>query len=204
MAKKHLRTIYCDVDDIVLLSSEAFIAIANNKFSITPPKTFADLKDWGYRSIYKGMTTELLVEIYSSEEFWTTVEPNPDFISLISQPYISNYNFVFCSKCDQKNLDAKEAALKVLCGNKIEYSFAPIPHHVSKNSIDMSHGIQIDDNYKNLEDTNASLKILCTNGIETSYNKCPPNKEDVYIVNRLLEVQDILKFDFETGGKFYG
>ena len=68
------RTIFLDVDDILLDSSAAVVAILNQRYGLN--KTLDDLFDWGYKSIYRNLTKEQVNEIYESEEFWSSVKPN--------------------------------------------------------------------------------------------------------------------------------
>ena len=61
----------------------------------------------------------------------------------------------------------------------------------------MISAIQIDDNYNNLKDTDADLKILLKNEIDTNYNsvyKIKDNLENLYIVDNIQQMIDILRF----------
>ena len=67
-----------------------------------------------------------------------------------------------------------------------------------KASYDMKGGIQVDDVFYNLENTNARLKILLKNDRDTDYNDiltCEGNTEDLYVINTLKELKDILIFN---------
>ena len=55
------RTIFLDVDDVLLNSSAAVVAILNQRYGIN--KTLDDLVDWGYKSIYRNLTKEQVSEI---------------------------------------------------------------------------------------------------------------------------------------------
>ena len=64
----------------------------------------------------------------------------------------------------------------------------------------MENGIQIDDNYDNLIKTNARIKILLKNNLTTDYNTDYGkygNIDNLYIVDTLEEVGQILKFNLE-------
>ena len=64
----------------------------------------------------------------------------------------------------------------------------------------MENGIQIDDNYDNLIKTNARIKILLKNNLITDYNTDYGkygNIDNLYIVDTLEEVGQILKFNLE-------
>lgn len=73
-----------------------------------------------------------------------------------------------------------------------------------KNTIDMTNGYQIDDYIPNLLESNAKLKILLTNNRNTYYNDVNKKEdyknaiEDLYIVNTLEEVEQILEFNLDN------
>lgn len=50
------QTIYWDVDDVLLNSSQAIIDIINKKYGTS--KNLSNLKDWTYRSILRDMNKE--------------------------------------------------------------------------------------------------------------------------------------------------
>lgn len=102
------QKLFFDADDVILNSSEVVISILNKEYGITPPKTTKDLKDWGYKSIYKGMTFEKITEIYSSEEFWSQVQLKEEFVSLLKdEELFNNYDWCIVSKGDKDNIDKK-------------------------------------------------------------------------------------------------
>ena len=43
--------LFIDADDTILESSKTVINILNKRFNISPPKTYDDIRDWGYRSM---------------------------------------------------------------------------------------------------------------------------------------------------------
>ena len=59
--------------------------------------------------------------------------------------------------------------------------------------MDLSDGIQIDDNYSNLL-SNALFKILVKNFHEADYNQVLENHTDLYIVNDWKDIINILNF----------
>lgn len=196
------ETIYCDIDDVVLLSSQTVIDIMNKRYKIEPPKTFNDCKDWGYRSIYKGITAEEIEGIYDSDEFFQLVRINSEFLFLLKRPYIKEYNLCFVSKGTRGNIQKKQEFLSRHFP-KLDYTFIGLINGV-KEIIDMSDGLQIDDNYKYMEHTNARYKFLLKNGIETNYNKNPiPQSENLYIINDLHEFGEVLEFQYKTKGGLF-
>ena len=64
----------------------------------------------------------------------------------------------------------------------------------------MFNGIQIDDNYNYLKDTDAKVKILLKNDKDTNYNSyylIKDNLENLYILNNLEEILNLLIFNVE-------
>lgn len=203
-------TIYCDVDDVVLRSSDAVISILNKRYNITPEKSFNDCEDWGYKTIVPTLTREEVEEIYSSQEFWNTVKFNNDFINLMLSPNAYCYHINFVTKGDAENLQHKEqrisscmALISSQRGKQFNYTFTGLSSKQTKALIDMSDGIQIDDNTGYLKDTNANIKYLLKNHISTDYNLTPMNEEDFYIINDMHEFQEILDFDYNLKGAFF-
>lgn len=70
-----------------------------------------------------------------------------------------------------------------------------------KDSLDISNGIQIDDKYSCLN-TNASLKILLKNFKETDYNQILDVREDLYEINDLFQLKEILLFAIKNYKEF--
>lgn len=199
------RGIVLDVDDVILNSSETVIAILNKRYNITPPKERQKhLKDWGFRSIVKDITTKEIMEIFESEEFWELVTIRDEFKRVWENKKIKQgYDWSMCSKCTRRNAELKKDFLsKYLNLEEIESYFMILDDKMSnysKKEIDMTNCIQIDDRYDSL-DTNAKLKILLKNGIETSYNQIKDTREDLYVINDLTEFEQILLFNLENEG----
>ena len=59
--------LYLDCDDTITNSSETVVKIICKRHGIN--KTIKDLKDFEYKSIYKNITTEEVIDIYESDEF---------------------------------------------------------------------------------------------------------------------------------------
>lgn len=197
------QSIFWDVDDVVLNTSRTITYILNREYNIPENnaiKYFKDIKDWGFRSIYKDLTDEQLFDIFESSQFWENVRISEEFLKIIHDKKILNgYNHYFVTKGTSKNLQQKETFLQKQLGKYFDYfEFIGLGRKEPKNQVDMSYRIQIDDNIKNLN-TNAQLKILLTNGIETNFNnviKYPKKKEEqVYLINDEEELHQILSFN---------
>jgi len=199
------QTIYWDVDDVVLTSLEAIVTLINEKYNKPnnlPCKTVKDVKDWGMTSIYKNITHEELEVLFASEDFFNTVEIKPEFLTCLTKKILSQYNQVFVTKGCQSNLERKYDFLSSNLPQFNQFEYIGMLPGVSKGSIDMSDGILIDDNIKNLIECNAKIKILLTNNLETCYNNAFGNYadediSDIYIVNTLDQVKEILEFNLK-------
>lgn len=199
------QNVFWDVDDVVLASSEAIVNILNET-ELKPrglePKKYTDCKDWNYRSIWNGMTSQRTLELFESDEFWSTVLIRQKFYDMINSGLLDNYNNVFVTKGTEINLQKKEAYLKSHLSDRspyFQYQFIGMFEEESKGQVDMESGIQIDDVFNNLICTNARLKILVQNGIETRQNNAilmkPSLNDIIYNVDYLDQVEDILKFN---------
>lgn len=199
MSQKKIK-LFVDADDTILKSSEAVIKILNKRHNIYPPKTYDDLADWGYNSIYPYMTSKDVFDIYESDEFFDIVEIDKDFLNFYKQNkekieiYIvtkGNFNNIQNKKIyfNQRIPDAK------LIG--CDLNFDAQSH--SKDHIDMTNGIQIDDRCDCLVNTNAKIKILITHNKKFSWN----NPKNYFIDNRYdckdwKEISEILQFAIEN------
>ena len=175
MENKHKIKLFIDADDTILKSSETTIDILNKKFNIIPSKTFDDIHDWGYRSIYGQCTDEIINDVYDSDEFFEQVvtkghEKNIKNKEKYFKKHLPRAKVIGCKfkSCDDKKYD--------------------------KSHIDMSHGIQIDDRTDCLMGTNSDTKILFKNKAERYWNQINGTNEDIYIANEWKEIIDILEF----------
>ena len=193
-------TLYIDADDTIMLSSVAVIDILNEKYNITPKKTIDDLKDWGYRSIYKHLSKEEMESIYESDEFYDKVKVNQDFLNF----YKSNhkfFDFVIVTKGTAINIEKKQKFLKRILGNGFDYigmSFdineTDLNKKFDKSSVNMKHGIQIDDRTDSLAKTNAPIKILYRHNTDMMWNRNYDGINNLYAVNTWKEIIEILLF----------
>lgn len=199
------QNVFWDVDDVVLASSEAIVNILNET-ELKPrglkPKTYADCKDWNYKSIWQGMTNERTLELFESDEFWSTVKIHQKFYKMIDSGLLDNYNTIFVTKGTEINLQKKEAYLQKNLMDRepyFQYQFIGMSEPESKGQVDMEGGIQIDDVFSNLICTNARIKILMQNGITTRHNNAllmkPSLDDTIYNVDYLDQVEEILRFN---------
>lgn len=185
-------TVYLDCDDTILSSSEAIINILNHKYHLN--KNIQDLKDYGYKSIYPQITSDEVLIMYESEEFWNKVTIKEDFKKVYND-LKEDFNFVVVSCGTKKNLRLKEDFLKryfkeiVFIGVefKEEKSFC-------KAEVDMSDGIQIDDNRESVVNTNAACRILLENDRPKYWNKVVWHQDNLYIVKNWNDIKEMLLF----------
>ena len=198
-------TLYLDADDTILLSSEAVIKILNKKHNINPPKTINDMKDWGYRSIYKYITTKEVEDIYESDEFFNMVEFDPLFLDFYNKNK-NKINVVIVTKGTELNVTKKEKYIKSILGEDIEYIGMTFKYDVdgkrikdySKTNINMKHGIQIDDRTDALVNTNANVKNLINNDRGRTWNQHYENINNLYVARNWDEISKIVLFAYDN------
>lgn len=198
------RTIFLDVDDVLLDSSAAVVAILNQRYGLN--KTLDDLVDWGYKSIYRNLTKEQVSEIYESEKFWSLVKPNEILMKALEdseedeQGIWRQYNWILLTKGSKESLQKKLDYLNKIPffkRNESKWRYFGLGHGEKKEDVHMLGRIQIDDNYSFLNRTDADLKILVRNGKETRFNRPKvetENLENLYIVDNISQVFEILEF----------
>ena len=121
---------------------------------------------------------------------------------------MKNYEIIFVTKGNDRNYFCKKEFFRNIFGGILDYDLICLPCGIDKSTIDMSGGIQVDDNFKNLINTNAALKILVTNGLETAYNngyRCKGEDADnllyndnLYYINDIGDIKEILEFNLKT------
>lgn len=181
--------IYIDADDVILNTSEVTIDYLNNLYNIHPSKTVNDLKDWKYKSIYRNINIDLLHKYWETDEFFNNIKVNEDFLNFYKNTK-EIYECIIFTQGTKINLQKKkEYFSKILPDIK----FYGVNFPQKKNSIDISDGIQIDDNYDNLL-SNAYFKILIKNFRDTDYNQVNQSHTNLYIVNDWKDIEQILRF----------
>ena len=196
-------TVYLDVDDTVLKSSEAIIKILNKKHNIQPPKKTEDLKDWGYSSIYRGITPNEIETIYASDEFFDSVEVDQVFSQFFTKS-LEKVNFVFVTKGTDENLTKKEKYLRRMLDGAFDYVGLNFKQNevntersdFDKRAVNMKYGIHIDDRLECLKTTNAPIKILLKKHGVHYWNEDYTGVSNLYIVNTWEEAIQIVEFAY--------
>ena len=195
-------TLYLDADDTVMQSSAAVVGILNEKYGISPKKTVEDVRDYDYRSIWKGLTKEEKRNIFESEEFYDKVELFPEFIEFYENG-LEKFNFVVVTRGTVRNLEMKYEYLKKALGGEVNYIGLPVIYDEDgkelksyhKYSINMRHGIQVDDEVKEFDKVNSPVKILLkTFGDRTWNNRGYENVPNFYVTNNWNEAIEIMEF----------
>lgn len=204
--QKHF--LFLDVDDVILKSCEAVVEILNKRYNINPLKKAEEVKDWSFKSIVSTLKEGEIDEIFVSEEFWNIVKFNPFFYKLIINSKIyKNFVIVFVTHGDIDNLTIKKQCLfgfvqsiissQIMPNDYCDMNFIYLGTDKPKELIDMSQGIQVDDNVKNFTG-NAILKILLKNYRNTNYNQAKflksEIKKDLYEMETLEEAIEVLSF----------
>ncbi len=182
--------IFLDCDDTIIDSSKCIIDLLNKKNSSN--KTIDDLSDFYYRSIDHNISSDDIIKLFESDEFWNSVQYNFDF--LMYKEFIDNNFDVEIVSCGTKlNLEKKRKYLE-----DVRYNFTGVlidgNMGLCKSCVNMQGGIQIDDNIRSLENTNAAIKILLKNGRDFPWNKPKPNIDNLYVVQNWEEIYQILEF----------
>ncbi len=193
------QVIYWDVDDVILNTSEVAINIINKRYlNDDQHKTFENRKDWGLKSIWRGMNKQIAKEIFESDDFWNSVKVKEKFKKVFDS-IGDQYEHKLVTKGTECNHDRKQQFLinDSYMKDK-QWDYICVGDDEDKNIVDMSNGIFIDDKLENLVVTNARIKILLKNGIDTDYNT-PRGKnavvDNLYIANDLEEIKQLLEFN---------
>lgn len=204
MKNKNKIKLFIDADDTILKSSQTTIDILNKKFNIIPPKTYDDVRDWGYKSIYGQCTNEIINDVYDSDEFFERVKIYEDFLDFYNS-HENDFEWYIVTKGHEKNIENKEKYFKEYLpqAKVIGCKFKSYDNkEYDKSHIDMSYGIQIDDRTDCLMGTNANIKILFKNRNERYWNQTSSVNEDIYIVNEWNEIINLLKFAVDNPDPF--
>lgn len=198
------QKVYWDIDDVVLNTTETMVELINKKYRIPnnlEPRTREQCKDWEFKGIWRNLTKEQQMELFESSDFWDTVTIKKEFYDIAQSGILNEYDNIFVTKGSVYNIFKKKEFLYEDIDIKDvfkNFGYIGIVDDEDKASIDMTDGIQIDDNYSNLKNTKAKVKILLKNNVEStvnnSYGKID-TLDNLYNVNSLNEVLDILKFN---------
>ena len=193
------QTIYIDIDDVILKSSDMILKMIYNLYGDTKKvRTNPEMLSWNFKSVYRDLTQEKLNEFFESDYFWENVELNQKILKVIEQ-LKEDYNWIFVTIGTDKNLEKKYQYLKQHeLGKNEGFGFYGVNEKESKKTVKMFEGIQIDDNYNLLKDTDARVKILYKDGNNTNYNNyfnIKDNLNKLYVVDDEISLLNLLKFN---------
>jgi hypothetical protein len=182
--------LYIDIDNTILNTAEAFIEKYCKENNIE--KDFYDLKDWGFKSIDRNINIHKFLKYIEEEEFFNDVKYYDEFLRFYVK-HADDFIFNFITIGTKKNLEMKKHFLLRTLPTLKNVNYIGFEKEKSKDNIDMSNGIQIDDKYENLN-TNAKIKILQKNYIDTDYNKVNDIREDLYIMQNWKQIGESIEF----------
>ena len=180
-------TIYLDFDNTIVESNQQVIKIINQRYGTDCSED--DLKDYGFNSIYKITENEKL-SIFESDDFFTDLQFTPNVIDVIRRNY-DKFNWVITTKGTPLNLQKKFEWLNQHWPFEME-KIGITNDGLSKSSVDMANGIQIDDT-ANALDTNADVKILYKDFHNYYWQQVEPC-DNVLVVNDWNDIENILQF----------
>ena len=154
--------LFIDADDTILESSKAFIDIINQQDNVTPHKTYEELRDWKYRSLFPYMTNERIIEIYDSEEFFNIVKVNLDFENFYLK-HENDFEWNIVTKGHKSNIEHKQKYFKkhLPKAKVVGCRFDSIEEqNFDKSHVDMDYGIQIDDRTACSTGSNTNIEVL--------------------------------------------
>lgn len=209
--------ILIDTDDTLINSSEVVIDLLRERYEFTDrikrieaegKSIYDELKKWTYYSFFckdedplRKEIDKASEEIYESEEFWSRIEFKKD-IDLMFKKLGKSFKWIINSKGTQKNLEFKREWLEKNLPNGLDYDIV-LEYAEWKGKINKEHlvgDIIIDDRADVLLNNNSPVRILLKNFRNTEYNggfsesKMDLIGEDIYIVNDIKEIIDILEF----------
>lgn len=193
--------LYLDCDDTITNSSEIVVKIICKRYGVD--KTIKDLQDFGYRSIYKNITTKEIIDIYESNEFWEMVDLKSDFKKIMEQlKSLFDINIVTCGT--EINFAKKKDFIDRNFGVQMIGVSIYKEKKFDKSEVDMFGGIQVDDSYKCLQ-TNASIRVLLKDfGVNNLHKEFTEAGEDnMYVARDWNELFELLKF-FNEHREFVG
>ena len=175
--------IYCDVDNTLIDSDSCIVDLINLRYNTG--KTTDDIRDYGYRSIYKFLTDEIVESFFESDDFFKNVRFFDNALEILAEHEID-----FCTLGTSANIQKKKAFLSSAIGKNAVMT--PVKNH-NKATVNMHGAVQIDDIAKNLLHTSAKTKILFRNYKNYTWQNVSPNS-GIYVVDTWLEIKQILDF----------
>lgn len=187
--------LFVDFDSTLVNSREVAIGIFNKMFkkNFTP----GELRKRNFTDLYDTVTTKMIHEVFTSDEFYKNLNFNEDSYKILTA-YSKFYNIQLVTKVHREGMTKKTEWISKNISNKVIPNIILVDTETSKRDIDMSNGIIIDDFVENIRETNAKIKILYApypRAEECQIN----NLDEVYLVTTWHEIGSILEFYREQG-----
>ncbi len=169
MLFQNVKTIYVDVDGVILNTVKAIVDIYNEDFSCYRNYKYVnwwDIDSWGFDELTLA-SKEYIDQLFNQPRFFNKVELMP-WVEQVLEELHKKYKIVIVTMGEYANLKIKKDFLKEYIPFD-KFISLNIHEHYDKFSVDMSDGILIDDNQLMLKSTN-SIADICF-GEEYSWNR---------------------------------
>lgn len=201
------KTVYLDVDDVLLFSTEQIISMFNKqrkKEGLDELTKDKDFRDYSFKSFRKGIQFKQKInEMYDSDEFFENVKFNEEFINRLernNEQVFNAFNWVLVTKGSKINHIKKSRLIfnhPFFKRHINEVAYYGLTMKEEKRSVYMMDGIQVDDMIENLENTDAIVKILFKNDSDTEQNRINKLRiglGNLYVINTPSELVDTFEF----------
>ena len=154
LAKNNNLRFYLDIDGVLWNSVEVCTQILDKKFNTTTDPR--NVSSWNFSCCYDGLTDTDIEELFADESFFDIVKFQDG-----TRDFMNKHmgNIVLVTKGTSRNIELKR---KWFDDNGFDnVQLVGLPLFMSKDTVDMSDGIFIDDSVTNLtEVTTAKHKFL--------------------------------------------
>lgn len=182
--------LFVDFDSTLVNSREVAVELFNEMFKkeFTP----SELKRRNFTDLFPSVTTKVIHEVFSSDEFYKRLLFKEESYKLLTI-YSEFYNIQLVTKINRKGIAKKAEWISRNISSKVIPNIIFVDTQTSKRDIDMSEGILVDDFIDNIRETNAKIKVLYA-----PYPKAEEcqidNLDEVYVVSTWHEIGSILEF----------
>lgn len=146
------RHIFLDVDGVLLHSAQGMVEVLNRKYNTNFDGS--QVFSWNFNNLIPDLTSEEIESLFESQVFFTKVKFIDGAIDFIKK---YKDKIIIVTKARPNNFINKVALFEK---NDLDIPIIPIPLSVSKNVIDMTDSLFIDDSANNLNESNAKYKIM--------------------------------------------
>lgn len=148
-----IKYIYLDIDGVLIHSCQAICDMINEKQGTN--FTGDEVLSWNFHEICPNLSDKDVENLFADPIFFQYVRWIEGALDFIKQ---YQNKIILITKGTQKNIHNKE--IFFFDQYKLEVPFIGLTLNQSKNTIDMSDGLFIDDCTSNLNESNAKYKIM--------------------------------------------